>query len=226
MNWLENAKKEQEEMMEALTSEPVAQFQPEQVLFTFDVQYVEDTAHVGIDLQYISGEPIAVYVCKEHCEVPYLPGYFAFREGPVILHALGKTILASNHKPALLLIDGHGMAHPRMMGVASWVGIKSGFPSIGVAKEPLLKQEYKLEKARGSVDRVILNGTLVGHVVRSQEGIKPLFVSAGYQVDQQTARKMALSWVGNYRNLEPIRRADQAARAYAKNAPLKESIII
>ena len=102
------------------------------------------------------------------------------------------------------------------MGLACWMGIRAQVPSVGVAKEPLLKMPYDLEEASGATCPVEWQGEWVGTVVRTSGGVKPVFVSAGHLVSQTEAVKVALALRGKYRILEPIRRADQAARKFAK----------
>ncbi|MGB1217271.1 MAG: endonuclease V, partial [Saprospiraceae bacterium] len=124
------------------------------------------------------------------------------------------------------IIDGHGTAHPRKLGVASWVGIKTKIPSIGIAKDTLLKFDYKsnLAEAENSSLPVHLDGETVGYALRTQESIKAVFVSAGHLISQNQALDVVKRIKGEYRIPEPIRRADQKARLAAK-AEIELSLI-
>jgi len=62
----------------------------------------------------------------------YIPGFLAFREAPMIFKALG-----SSERPDVLLVNGHGVSHPRGCGLATHVGVVKGIPTIGVALKPL-----------------------------------------------------------------------------------------
>lgn len=46
--------------------------------------------------------------------VPYVPGFLAFREAPVLLELLEKMRTSANpFYPQLLMVDGNGILHPR-----------------------------------------------------------------------------------------------------------------
>jgi deoxyribonuclease V len=65
--------------------------------------------------------------------VPYISGYLSLREGPSFL----RTFMKLKNRPDLTLIDGNGIAHPRKMGLASYVGVILDIPTIGCAKSPV-----------------------------------------------------------------------------------------
>ncbi len=62
--------------------------------------------------------------------MPYIPGFLSFRETPALLAAWEQL----SQKPDLLFVDGHGISHPRRLGVASHFGLMIDVPTIGVAK--------------------------------------------------------------------------------------------
>lgn len=191
---------------------------------TVDVQYKNEWGFVAMDCLSWESEENQLYLTRELVEAEYVPGFFAFREGPIIQKSIEALISQKKITPALLILDGHGTAHPRKIGLASWVGIKMGISSIGVAKESLLKKHYKLNDEAGAVYEIIESGQIIGTVLRTQAGTKPVFVSAGHLISQRESVEIVKKLSGKYRIIEPMRRADQAARRYAKGEIIEESI--
>lgn len=186
------------------------------LIFTFDIQYKNEIGYVAVDVLQWQQSPIDIFVKSYPVTEPYVPGMFAFREGPLLLHALNDIQEQKGLQPQLLIVDGHGTAHPRKMGVACWLGLKAQIPTIGLAKETLVKYVGDLKKTAGSTLPIWQEGEMVGHVLRTQDGVKPVFVSPGHLVSQQNAINIVMGLRGEFRHIEPIRRADQAARLYAK----------
>lgn len=186
-------------------------------LASFDVQYVGEVGFVAIDVIRWEIENLGVFLDKQQTEVPYQAGFFAFREGIILEKSLQNLKKEVGISPDFLLIDGHGTAHPKKMGVASWLGIQTKTPSIGLAKETLLPFEGILGENVGDTLAILLEKETVGYAFRSQENTKPIFVSTGHLISQKNALEIVLRLRGKYRVAEPIRRADFAARSFAKN---------
>ena len=187
-------------------------------VFSFDIQYEDSFGYVAIDIVQFPNKIIGTFTHKTSVTHEYQPGFFSFREGPLLLEALDKfkTIVTNIVSPNLLIIDGHGIAHPRKFGVASYLGVKTGLPTIGVGKRTLLKYDGTLAEARGSLLSIHLDNEIVGKVLRTQDSTKPVFVSNGHKVHLDIACEIALHFAPNYKNLDTIRRADMTARAFAK----------
>ncbi|GAA3589194.1 deoxyribonuclease V [Kribbella ginsengisoli] len=140
---------------------------------------------------------------------PYVPGLFAFREIPVLLEALGKLSVT----PDLLVCDGQGLAHPRRFGLACHLGVLTGLPTIGVAKNAFVGTFLPPAAERGASSDLVLDGEVVGAVVRTQKAVKPVFVSVGHRVDLATAVAHTLHLTPKYRLPETTRAADHACRS-------------
>jgi deoxyribonuclease V len=140
---------------------------------------------------------------------PYVPGLFAFREAPAVMEALqGLTA-----RPQLLICDGHGIAHPRRFGLASHVGVLSGVPTVGCAKQRLCGSFVEPESERGSSSPLTDRGEIVGTVLRTRSGVRPVFISIGHRIDLHSAERVILACTPRYRLPEPLRLAHRAAEA-------------
>ncbi|MFC9692457.1 deoxyribonuclease V [Kribbella sp. NPDC056951] len=140
---------------------------------------------------------------------PYVPGLFAFREVPGLLSALEQL----STTPDLLVCDGQGLAHPRRFGLASHLGVLTGIPSIGVAKTAFVGTHAEPGAARGATAELMLDDEVVGAVVRTQERVKPVYVSIGHRVSLATAVRHTLHLAPRYRLPETTRAADRLCRA-------------
>lgn len=141
-------------------------------------------------------------------EFPYVPGLLAFREVPVILKALEKLTVP----PDVLVCDGYGVAHPRRVGLASHLGVVAGIAAFGVAKTPFVGEAGEVGPGRGDRIDLIDAGEVVGYALRTQQGVKPVFVSAGHLIDLDTAAALTLRLAPRYRLPETTRQADRACR--------------
>jgi deoxyribonuclease V len=136
---------------------------------------------------------------------PYVPGLLSFREAPALLAALRKLQRA----PDVLMCDGQGLAHPRRFGIACHVGLICQRPAIGCAKSLLVGEHDVLPAERGARVPLRHRGESVGTVLRTQSGIKPVYVSVGHRMDLATAERLVLACAVRYRLPEPTRLADQ-----------------
>ena len=141
---------------------------------------------------------------------PYVPGLLSFREAPAVLAALR----ALRCEPDALMVDGHGLAHPRRFGIACHLGLLCGLPTIGVAKSRLCGEHREPAAKRGSRTELVHHGERIGTVLRTRDGVRPLYVSIGHAMDLPAAERSVLRCGAGYRLPEPTRLADRAvARA-------------
>ncbi|MFJ6836331.1 endonuclease V [Streptomyces sp. NPDC091209] len=145
---------------------------------------------------------------------PYVPGLLAFREIPTVLAALD----ALPCPPGLVVCDGYGLAHPRRFGLASHLGVLTGLPTIGVAKNPFAFTYEEPGVRRGSAAPLLAGTDEVGRALRTQHGIKPVFVSVGHRVDLDNACAHTLALTPKYRLPESTRRADALCRRALQEA--------
>jgi deoxyribonuclease V len=138
---------------------------------------------------------------------PYVPGLLGFREVPAIRRALAEL----SAPPDLLLVDGHGIAHPRRFGVATHLGVESGLPTIGCGKSLLVGEHREPGSRRGCRTALVHEGEVIGCALRTRDGVKPLYVSIGHRVALDSAVRIVLRCAKRFRLPEPIRRADGLA---------------
>jgi len=176
-----------------------------------DVAYSRDGNFLQgaiVVLSYPEMKLIDTATAKGEISFPYIPGLFSFREGPILV----KAFQGLRVKPDLLILEGHGTAHPRGLGYASHMGLWFNLPSIGSARTPLLKEFDYPETSKGSYTWVYLGGKKVGAVLRSRQGVKPVFVSPGHRIDLMTSIRIVLATSQRYRIPEPLRKANQISR--------------
>ncbi len=149
-------------------------------------------------------EPVARAWARGRVRFPYVPGYLSFREGPVFLEAVRRLRV----RPDLWLFDGQGIAHPRGFGLAAHLGVLLGAASVGCAKSRLVGEHAEPGRRRGEWAPLVLDGRRVGAVLRTRDGVRPLYVSVGHRISLPAS----IGWVlacCRYRVPEPIRLAEQ-----------------
>lgn len=139
--------------------------------------------------------------------MPYIPGLLSFREIPGALAALA----ALDTLPDLVLVDGHGIAHPRRLGVATHLGLVTGLPTIGVAKKRLTGSHGEVPAERGRWTALTDGGETIGAVLRSRTGVKPIFISPGHRIGLDSAITWTCRALTRYRLPETTRVADRLA---------------
>lgn len=160
-------------------------------------------------LKYPSLEVIDTALHEGDIRFPYIPGLLSFREAPLILEAWKKLAV----RPDLLMVDGHGIAHPRRLGLASHLGLLLDVATIGCAKSRLIGSHGILEDAPGSHTPLIDKGEIIGAVVRTRNHVKPLYISIGHKIGLGSCIEMVLKCCRGYRLPEPARMAHMAAGA-------------
>lgn len=136
-------------------------------------------------------------------DFPYVPGYLSFREGPVLDRAFRKL----SERPDLVIFDGQGIAHPRRFGLASHLGVLWDVPSVGCAKTRLVGAGDEPAVEKGSWTPLRDGDEVIGSILRTRDGVKPVFVSPGHRIDLAGAREVVLRATTRYRLPEPTRSA-------------------
>jgi deoxyribonuclease V len=161
-------------------------------------------------LRYPELTPLTAAVAETPVTFPYLPGLLSFREGPPIVAAWERLA----RRPDVLLCDGQGIAHPRRLGIAAQMGLWFDCPTIGVAKSRLYGRHSEPGPQAG--DWVWLydehdSGQVIGAVVRTRSGVRPVYVSPGHRMDVAHAVAFVLACGRGFRLPEPTRLAHHLA---------------
>ncbi len=152
-------------------------------------------------------KPMEQAIARLPTVFPYIPGLLSFREIPAVLKAFESIAMM----PDLLLCDGQGIAHPRRFGIACHLGLLLDIPAIGVAKSRLIGQFDEPPQEKGNWTQLMHKEELVGAVLRSRTGVKPLFISPGHRISLETAIAYVLASTTKYRLPETTRQAHRLA---------------
>jgi len=194
--------------------EQLARYQREQAehIIRYDDLYSSDRI-AGVDVSY-QGD-IATSACvvmNSDLEVidsastvipvsfPYIPGYLMFREAPAI-EAIAEHVSGFD----VLMVNGHGIAHPRSCGLASYIGLKLDQPTIGVARTLLAGEKGEMGnsvKYKGAV--------VAAEICRSER--PPFYVSTGHRISLTSCVEIVGRVAGSGQLPEPLRLAHVEAR--------------
>jgi deoxyribonuclease V len=143
---------------------------------------------------------------------PYVPGLLSFREGPALMKAFAKM----KSDPGVVIFDGQGIAHPRRLGLATHMGLWLGIPTVGCAKSRLIGEHKQPGNKKGQAAQLMDGGEKIGEVLRTRDGVKPVYVSPGHLADFKTSTRLVLRCCTKYRLPEPTRLADIEVARYKR----------
>lgn len=174
-----------------------------------DVAYHENLAFSAVVvLHYDTFEVLEAKTVTQKVSIPYVPTLLAFHELPPAIAVIRKLAAP----PDVLLVDGHGQAHPFGCGLASHLGVALNKPTIGVAKSRLIGEPKQIGKDVFLVHKE----RIIGQVVTTRLGVKPVYVSTGHLVSLSTAVDLVRHFSLTSRIPEPIRRAHMLAASERK----------
>jgi len=152
-------------------------------------------------------EVLETSVAERPLVFPYVPGLLSIREIPVLLDAFDGLSV----RPDVVLADGHGIAHPRRIGLASHLGLELDLPTIGCAKSLYVGEHREPSPRRRARTRLVHRGERVGTCLRTRDGVRPIYVSIGHRVDLPRAERIVLRCARRYRLPLPTHLADRLA---------------
>lgn len=148
-------------------------------------------------------------IVESDVHFPYRTGLLSFREIPAVEKLLNKL----KTLPPLIMVDGQGVAHPRGLGLASHIGVLWDVPTIGIAKKKLVGHFEMPGPEKGAATKLYNSSNQqIGHVMRSRDHVKPLFISPGHKISFDTALNLTLEMLTRYRLPAPTRLADKLSK--------------
>lgn len=162
-----------------------------------------DTAYAGvIVLEWDTLETVEESGVVGELSMPYVPGYLSFREVPLLMEAWQKL----KCRPDVVMVDGHGILHPRSLGVATHFGLEAGVPSMGCAKKVLVGS-FEPPSQLHQATPMFINSELRGYAYQSRKNAGPVYLSPGTGMLPEDALRIAKHCLRGYRLPEPTRRA-------------------
>lgn len=185
-----------------------------------DVAYSETTGiAVAVTLETHTNKIIEMKTAIMEVNFPYIPSFLSYRELPPLLKVFKKL----THLPDVFMLDGHGIAHPRGLGLASHFGIEVGQPSIGVAKNLLVGEPEFWPECSGEWAKLIYQGKPIGAILRPRKNGKPIFISVGHLISLSKAIEIVKLVLSPQKRIpEPLRLADQLTRRQKREFELKK----
>ena len=173
---------------------------------SYSAEFVAGVDQAFLDGRVVSGavvvgptlEVIGRASCIMSAAFPYIPGLLSFREGPAAIRAVRKL----SPKPTLLFVYGCGINHPRMAGLASFIGVLTNMPTIGVTKN-VLCGEGELPEKFGQAAPLLHDGKQVGHLLKSKDGCRPIVIAPGHRVSMRSSLKLVRRYLVNHKLPEP-----------------------
>lgn len=200
----QEAKRKQEKLREMINIKPLQQ--QVHTVAGSDISYDRGSKKVYAGIVVFSYPDLEMKVRSAvvtEVDFPYIPGLLAYRELPPLQKAWKQLKV----KPDVLIMDGHGLAHPRRMGIATHFGIIEDQPAIGCAKNILTGDFKEPETEKGSFSYITENGERIGMVLRSRTNVKPIFVSPGHKVSFSDSREIVMQCLTKYKLPETTRSA-------------------
>ena len=203
---ISEAKAIQIQLRESIDLTPLEQ--PVQTIAGADISLnrFSEIIYAGIViLRYSDLQPIAYSFVKSKTSFPYIPGFLAFREIPALVEAFAQIPV----KPDIIMVDGHGIAHPRRMGIATHFGTLTQTTTLGCAKKILFGKWQPPGDYKGQYSLIKDKEEVIGYALRSKNKVKPIFISPGNRMSLDDSLTIALHCIRNYRIPEPTRKAHE-----------------
>lgn len=196
---------------------------PPKLIAGVDTAYSGDEAFSAVVvLDYQTLQPVETKTVRCTVKVPYIPTFLFFRE----VEPMTKAIAKSSKAVDVFLVNAHGVAHPERCGCASHLGVSLDIPTIGVTSEVLCGEIS--DSGNGKTKYLKSGEEIIGSVLLSKAGFKPIFVSVGHKVSLESAIQIVQKTTRGSRMPEPLRLAhlasNEAKKTWRKEANQESGI--
>lgn len=206
------------------------------VIGGMDISYLDGT-DIGVaclvTLSYPSLEVLNEFYVIDTMTEPYVPGFLAYRELPLLSKVYNRAIktLSPHDRPQVLMLDGNGILHPQGAGLASHFGVMHAIPTIGVTKRFKPRGNWTIEDSEDLPWSIPVfrnwQGEVRGaawHPPSSAKAVNPVYVSIGHLMSLRLAIALVKGCC-KHRIPEPTRQADIRGREYIRTKLFKASKI-
>lgn len=190
------------------------------IITGIDVAYSGSTGIAGaVTLEAHTNNILEMKTAIMEVYFPYIPTFLSYRELPPLIRVFKRLTQYTD----IFMIDGHGIAHPRGLGLASHFGIEVNQPTIGVAKKLLVGEPEFCPECSGEWAKLIYQGKPIGAILRSRQNGKPIFISVGHLISLSKAIEIVKLVLSPQQRIpEPLRLADHLTRRQKREFELKK----
>jgi len=183
---------------------------PEATILQHELRKRTDIAEREVSIQLIGGADISLNLYSSTIYAGII--LLSFPEVPALTEAWRRLAV----KPDVLVVDGHGIAHPRRMGIATHFGVETGQPSIGCAKKLLTGNYDEPGWLVGSHSPIMAGAEQIGYAFRSKSKTAPVFISPGHLLGMENSLQIIRQCIGKYRIPEPTRLAHELVNRFRR----------
>jgi len=181
-----------------------------------DSAYSDGVYTVAVIVDIDSNEEVYMEQYISKVSIPYMSTYLFLREAAPILQVLRRLC---DHRYDIILVDGNGILHPRLFGIACYIGLLVDKPTIGVSKSLLCGDIVD--------ESIVMHGEVVGKVLSTKNKNKSIYISIGHKISLDTAssivKRLLIKDGENLGAPLPLMLADRYANELRRSLALQQT---
>jgi deoxyribonuclease V len=182
------------------------QFQEIKTIGAIDALFSGNNVYtVAATFDYETLELIEFKTLKSKEIIPYSPNMNPIRAGTPMIEVYKML----DKKPDVVLISGKGAINPEKIGEASYFGVITNKPTIGVTKNLIFGRE--------SEDKIFHKEEHKGFIVKSREISNPIYVVPAFGIDKKKSKEIITRCLKNHKLPEPLHTAHKIALRMKKD---------